>query len=184
MPELDINALKDALKIEKDLKSFAEKYGRDALNTILESLGFYGLIGLVNHESIDDKELVTYIDDSKNETKEKNKNSVVKPGPYESDSPDKFGLYKDIIEEKNRPTIDASIYSQDVDTLSKVAEDKKTHPSNKELPSDNDDDDELDVIIPDSYFDNVDKREEKPLTKVKNPWESAGNPVSPGQIKF
>ncbi len=194
MSELDSNALKKSLNIIKDLQNIEREFGRDTLITILESVGgFFGLVGVVEPEKVDKKELEKYIVENKTEPqKEKDSAKNADLGPYESDKLEKFGLYGELMkktENYTNPSEDMSIYDQNPQTISKVVEDRRTHiPANNNVHSD-EREQTYNIETSTPYTDGVEQElEEKPLIRVleqnNNPWSSAGEPVSPGQIKF
>ena len=103
MSKLDNSALKSALEIISGLQNIEKEYGRDTLITVLESVGgFFGLVGVVNPESVDKQELESYI--TKNRPQKTDYNEVKKPGPYESDKPEQFGMYKELMGNEGRYT--------------------------------------------------------------------------------
>lgn len=191
MAKLDNDALKSALEIVSGLQNIENKYGRETLITVLESVGgFFGLVGAFNPESVDKKELEKYMEE--NRPQENKEVEIKTPGPYDSDRPEEFGMYRRPMEEKYNTQIDTSIYSRNA--ISKVAEDKQTHLTGNnrnifsEVPTDENKQtyeppvDNIPVDENSQIF--VEERVE-PLTKVlepNNPWASAGEPVSPGQV--
>ena len=178
MPNLNNNnnAIKETLKVVKDFQEIEKEYGRETLIDVFESVGgFFGLINLVYPEAVDKEDAKKYIEEQKPVVE--SRESVQKPGPYESDDISSFGLYRELMEKKGESKIDpqlASIYSQDPKTLAKVEEDRINHQTMKEDSKDRE------------PFDDS-TEEVKPLTKAleyNNPWSEVGSPVSPGQIKF
>lgn len=208
MQKLDNNALKSALEIISGLQNIEKEYGRETLITVLDSVGgFFGLVGVINPENVDKQELESYI--TKNRPQKEKSNEVPKTGPYESDELDKFGIYKELVkreENHTKPIEDMSIYSQDPQILSKVAEDKQNHLqsnnntlSNERKQTYNAEESspymeeeqdyktsDNDISIEELSAETINTKDNQ-LTKVlrpNNPWASAGEPVSPGEINF
>lgn len=179
MSEKEINALKDALKLENNIKLFVEKYGIEALRIILNHVGFFEKVGILNPEEVDKNELEEQLKGLPLGNSDPVHNNLKVD---ESSRPEDFGLYKKVLDRGDASNGDTSIYAQDPSILSKVEKDRTSHPQsetmNEPLTESMGNDKPLytgRLETPDSH-----------LTKVleKNPWADVGAPVAPGQIKF
>ena len=183
MSEIDSSAIKEALKISKDLNEFGKKYGKEALATILESVGgFFGLVAAINPEAIDTQELVQH-------KMKKNGENIIGINSTPVVTQKSNDLIINSKENQKSSSVNTSIYSQNPEILAKVEEDKISHPnlSTKEDESNLTNPSNSELLYTDKERESA---EEKPLIKVleerhsNNPWSGIGEPVSPGNIKF
>ena len=202
MSEKEINALDDALKLENNIKSFVEKCGIEALRTILNHVGFFEKVGILNPEEVDKNELEEQLKGLPlgNSNPVDNNLRIDK-----SSNPEEFGLYKDVLKRGDASIGDTSIYAQDPKILSKVEEDRISHPKlvpvganiQEPMPSLFEDlsaHPKLTPVEPPAPVAMAEPEEEyvklKKLilsqeeTRQNNLWGNIGSPVAPGQIKF
>lgn len=192
------DAITDTSKLLNLLNDYKKKYGSERLMTILSEHEYieknlqavkkehplYGAAVELAPDTVDPVEFVKLVKEANeiSEKEQKNNDSINEPktGINESDSLEKFGLYRKLMEreEENRKNSQsASIYSQDPNTLAKIEEDRINHPVIATTS--------MGQQISSSEFDKTD--DERPYTKtleINNPWSEVGAPVSPGQIKF
>ncbi len=203
MSEKEINALKDALKLENNIKSFIEKYGIEALRIILNHVGFFEKVGILNPEEVDKSELEEQLKGLplSNSNPVDNNLKIDK-----SSNPEDFGLYKKVLDRGDTSIGDTSIYAQDPKILSKVEEDRTSHP--KLVPAGANIQEPMPPLFedlsahpkltpveppapvamtkPEEIYDGKQKKlvPSQGETRQNNLWDDIGSPVAPGQIKF
>ena len=199
MSEEIIKALRETLKLENDLKSFIDKFGMEPLKIILNNVGFFGQVGILNHEEVDKDEFEAQL----------NELSLSNPVPSslrldESRSED-YGLYGEALKRQKAFSGNTSIYAQEPHILAKVEEDRISHPKlvpadatiQEPMPSLNEDPSAHPKITPVETTapvamaepEGVDGKQRKLVpsqeeTRQNNLWGDIGSPVAPGQIKF
>ena len=199
MSEEIIKALRETLKLENDLKSFIDKFGMEPLKIILNNVGFFGQVGILNHEEVDKDEFEAQL----------NELSLSNPVPSslrldESRSED-YGLYGEALKRQKAFSGNTSIYAQEPHILAKVEEDRISHPKlvpadatiQEPMPSLNEDPSAHPKITPVeppapvamAEPEGVDGKQRKLVpsqeeTRQNNLWGNIGSPVAPGQIKF
>ena len=156
--KLDIEAIRDTLNLREELINYYKKYNIAALQEIIKSLGLFGVALLDKNLKIDS------VEENRASEQPSLKPPVEtnKPGAYESDSPDKFGMYGAVMRHNNGQQIDTSIYNNQPEVLSKVVGDMMNTPPNEPLGE---------SAPP------VEPGEEHGKTlirKIPNPWEGAG----------
>ena len=145
MSNSDDNLLEETLDIIEKLRRLREKYGGnkfEASRNLVE--GFFALVAADDPTRIDPEDLKNYFGELENNPQNKPKGpEKEKPGPYESDPPKEFGMYRKIMESESSGTMsglsDTSIYSPRA--LPKVESDFVTHNNtplvgNTDVPSD------------------------------------------------
>lgn len=201
MSEEIIKALRETLKLENDLKSFIDKFGMEPLKIILNNVGFFGQVGILNHEEVDKDEFEAQL----NELSLSNSNPVPSSLRLDESRPEDYGLYGEVLNRQNAFNGDASIYAQDPEVISKVVQDKRSHPQlvpadatiQEPMPSLNEDPSAHPKITPVeppapvamAEPEGVDGKQRKLVpsqeeTRQNNLWGNIGSPVAPGQIKF
>lgn len=201
MSEEIITALRETLKLENDLKSFIDKYGIETLKIILNNVGFFEKVGILNHEEVDKDELEAQL----KELSLSKSNPVPPRLRLDESRPEDFGLYGEALKRKNAFNGDASIYAQDPEVISKVEQDKESHP--QLVPADANIQEPMAPLFEDPSAhpkitpveppapvamaepEGVDGKQRKLVpsqeeTRQNNLWGNIGSPVAPGQIKF
>ena len=202
MSEETIKALRETLKLENDLKLFIDTYGVETLKIILNNVGFFGQVGILNHEEVDKDEFEAQLKELSLSNSEPIHNNL---GSDESSRPEDFGLYGEALKRQKAFNGDASIYAQDPEVMSKVEQDKESHPKlvptdatiQEPMPSLNEDPSAHPKITPVETTapvamaepEGVDGKQRKLVpsqeeTRQNNLWGDIGSPVAPGQIKF
>lgn len=202
MSEEIIKALRETLKLENDLKSFIDKFGMEPLKIILNNVGFFGQVGILNHEEVDKDEFEAQLNELSLSNSGPIHNNL---GSDESSRPEDFGLYGEALRRQKAFNGDASIYAQDPEVMSKVEQDKESHPKlvpvganiQEPMPSLNEDTPVHPKITPveppfpvavtepeDIYGKQKKLVPSQEETRQNNLWGDIGSPVEPGQIKF
>lgn len=199
MSEEIIKALRETLKLENDLKSFIDKFGMEPLKIILNNVGFFGQVGILNHEEVDKDEFEAQL----------NELSLSNPVPsslrLDESRPEDYGLYGEALKRQKAFSGNTSIYAQEPHILAKVEEDRISHPKlvpadatiQEPMPSLNEDPSAHPKITPVeppapvamAEPEGVDGKQRKLVpsqeeTRQNNLWGNIGSPVAPGQIKF
>lgn len=202
MSEETIKALRETLKLENNLKSFIDKYGIETLKIILNNVGFFGQVGILNHEEVDKDEFEAQLNELPLSNSAPIHNNL---GSDESSRPEDYGLYGEALKRQKAFNGNTSIYAQEPHILAKVEEDRISHPKlvpadatiQEPMPSLNEDPSAHPKITPVeppapvamAEPEEVDGKQRKlvPLqgeSQHNNLWGNIGSPVAPGQIKF
>ena len=174
----------------------------EPLKIILNNVGFFGQVGILNHEEVDKDEFEAQLNELSLSNSGPIHNNL---GSDESSRPEDFGLYGEALRRQKAFNGDASIYAQDPEVMSKVEQDKESHP--KLVPTDTNIQEPMSPLFEDpsahpkitpveppapvvtaepediygKHRKLVPSQEE---TRQNNLWGNIGSPVAPGQIKF